>query len=499
MYQKQMYHHIPNTVLLFIIIAPISMFWYALYIFQPSHAGSLVLYGIQLFADCVSFCIIGSLWITILLDTIRKEQSPIIDQKILKTTDLQKSTVDVFIPVANEPIDIITETISAVLDMSYPHRTIVLDDGNSSSVQSVIKKLGAEYYRRIGKKEFAKSGNLNFGLTLSNADFFAVFDSDHVPKKNFITTLLPYFSNEKIALVQTPQTYSNIDKFIARGSALSQDIFYRYIQPSKNSYNAAFCVGTNMMYRRSAIDSIGGIAKRHHSEDIWTTILLHEQGYHSLFHNEILAVGRGPETIEAYFRQQNRWARGGFTMFFERNPLLNNKLNLDQRIQYFFSNIHYFSGFAILIYLFMPIIFLLTGHHPMNLNNSHEWIIHYLPFAATVWLLPLFLLQSFSLATIATSLASFVPYISAFLSVLFHATYTWISTESSVSKKKPIMVLIWPIVGYIILSFASIFVGFYHPTDIITTTFCSFWIIVNSYVLYLFVTHIHFDLSQSHI
>jgi len=79
-----------------------------------------------------------------------------------------------------------------------------------------------------------------------------------------------------------------------------------------------------MIFRRSAIDEIGGIA-RDNSEDIWTSYQLHEHGWHTVFINEVLAVGVAPATIAAYFKQQRRWAKGGLSMLFTKNPLRSKK------------------------------------------------------------------------------------------------------------------------------------------------------------------------------
>lgn len=379
---------IPNTALLFVVAAPIVIFYYATYIFNPIHAGNLYLYIIQIGADIIAMTVVGSLWATILLDIIQPEHNRQ-DLKYHEDFLDKKLKVDVFIPVSREPIEIVEKTLTAALNMDYPHTTHVLDDGDSEEVEELAKRLGIEYLNRPKEnRRHAKSGNINYAIERTKAEFFAVFDADHVPKASFLKELLPFFENEKVGLVQTPQHYTNTKKFIASGTAQAQEIFYKYVQPAKNSYNAAFCVGTNMIYRRSAIEEIGGIARRDHSEDIWTTILLHEKGWESIYYNKVLAQGRAPESIPSFFRQQNRWARGGFTLFFEKNPLFVESLTLDQRLQYFFSNVHYFSAFAILIYLSLPIIYLLTGQFSVDLNYGQEWIFHYIPYALIIYLLP---------------------------------------------------------------------------------------------------------------
>ena len=130
-------------------------------------------------------------------------------------------TVDILIPTANEPYDIVANTIQKASEIDYPNKTIyVLDDGYSVKLQELAKSLNAIYLQRK-EKQFAKSGNLNYGLSFCDGEFFAVFDADHAPDKNFLIHLLPFFQNKKIALVQTPQHFINTKNFIASGTALS--------------------------------------------------------------------------------------------------------------------------------------------------------------------------------------------------------------------------------------------------------------------------------------
>lgn len=481
--------HLQNTALLFLLVAPVTMVYYSVYVFNPANAGNILLYILQVCADIIALLNVGTLWLTILLDIIQSDtHKPVI--RDIQWMKKRKLSVDILVPVANEPLDIIEHTISKVVAMDYPHKTYMLDDGTTMDAKAIAQKYEIEYVRRPAHaKQFAKSGNINFGLARCKGEFVGVFDADHAPEKTFLTELLPFFENDNVALVQTPQHYINTHNFIAAGTAQAQEIFYKYVQPAKNSYNASFCVGTNMLYRRSALDTIGGIAQRDHSEDIWTSLLLHEKGYASVFYNKVLAKGRAPETIPSFFRQQNRWARGGFSLFFTHNPLFLKTLTIDQKFQYFFSNIHYFTGFSILIYLMIPIIYLFTGAHPMNLLHSQTWIMHYAPYFLMVYFLPLFLLGTLKLATISTSLASFSPYLKAFFSVVLKNKYQWIATEAKAPKPIVLMDEIWPHVLFVFLSLAAVVVGWYNVTDLPTTLYTTFWTLLNSYLLFLFIRY----------
>ena len=150
---------------------------------------------------------------------------------------------------------------------------------------------------------------------MTDGEFFVIFDADFAPDPEFLHETMPYFATDKVAFVQTPQIYGNLKSVLSRGSGYMQSVFYALIQSGKNRFNAAFCVGTNVVFRRNAIADIGGMYQKSKSEDIWTSILLHERGWRSVYTGKMLAVGDTPETVEAYSKQQLRWATGAFEIF----------------------------------------------------------------------------------------------------------------------------------------------------------------------------------------
>ena len=62
-----------------------------------------------------------------------------------------------------------------------------------------------------------------------------------------------------------------------------QTVFYKFVQPGRNHFNAAFCVGTNVIFRRAAVNDIGGIYTDSKSEDVWTSLMLHERGWRTIY------------------------------------------------------------------------------------------------------------------------------------------------------------------------------------------------------------------------
>jgi cellulose synthase (UDP-forming) len=477
-----------NSALVFLILAPIIIFNYLIFILNPNNAGSPIAYSLQLTADLFSIITVSGLWFTILVDALTPAHQRREGTSSRAYLANSRPTIDVLVPVAGEPIELVRKTLSAAIQMDYPHKVFVLDDGKSDEVKALATQLGAGYICRPDNR-YAKSGNINYGLKHSTAEYFAILDADFIPKSNFITALLGYMVDPKLAFVQSPQSYSNMDNFIAQGTASAQEIFYRYVLPAKNSSESSFCVGTNVIFRRQAIDEIGGMFELDHSEDIWTSLTLHEHGWKSLYIGQILAIGQAPDNIISYFKQQKRWAQGGFTIFFHRNPLLSSKLTTDQRIQYMYTTLFYFIGISITIYLILPLIYLFFGLTPIHVTASLAWSYHYIPYLAIFYALPSLLIGRLSLAAIATSLAVFSSYVEAFLSTIFSNRYVWVTTSSEKAKSGGLLTFIWPHLLIISLSIGAAIMGWFAVNDIVITTINCFWALLNAGLLSAFLIY----------
>ena len=283
-------------------------------------------------------------------------------------------SVDVFVPTYDEGLDILEATLTGCQAIRYPHITYVLDDGRRPDVQALAQRLGCRYLTRESNTH-AKAGNLNAALPRTGGDFIAIFDADTVPQPDFLDKTLGYFSDERVALVQLPQEFYNVDsvQHIREEKAAApwheQALFYRVIQPGKNRWNAAFWCGSPSIVRRAALLDAGGVATETVTEDIHTSIRLHRRGWKTVYHKETLAFGIAPQTMVAFGVQRLRWAQGTMQILRSReNPLIIPGLSLAQRLNYFASMFTYFESYQKLVYLLTPSIILLTGILPLQIG-----------------------------------------------------------------------------------------------------------------------------------
>lgn len=101
-------------------------------------------------------------------------------------------------------------------------------------------------------------------------------------------------------------------------------------------------MGSGAVFRRAALESVGGFKLLSITEDIHTSQHVHAAGWRSAFVDEDLAVGLSAENLASYIVQRRRWMLGCLQIFFRDNPLFCRGLSLRQRLGYFASLYHFF-------------------------------------------------------------------------------------------------------------------------------------------------------------
>ncbi|ALC29808.1 cellulose synthase catalytic subunit [Streptomyces sp. CFMR 7] len=224
------------------------------------------------------------------------------------------STVDLYLPTCGEPLPVLDNAYRAVAALDWPGALTVwvLDDGDRPEVGELAARYGYTYVVRPDRGHLKKAGNLNHALTLSSSEFIAILDADFAPRPDFLRHLVPYLADPAVGIVQSPQCFDTDGTmgWIQRAAGAAQEWFFRWIQPSRDASDAAICCGSNAVYRRTAIDLAGGFARLDHSEDLYTGLALHEQGFRTLYVPVLVAKGTSPDELTSYVNQQYRWAMG---------------------------------------------------------------------------------------------------------------------------------------------------------------------------------------------
>lgn len=278
-------------------------------------------------------------------------------------------TVDLFVPTFNEPARVLRRTLAGCSQISYPAEKLtvwVLDDGDRPAVREMAAAFGLRYIARQERRH-AKAGNMNNALAQSSGELVGILDADMIPKAGMVMDMVGYFAHDpRLAFVQAPQTFFNPDPFqhnlgLHRLIPNEQDFFMRDILAIRDRVNGVMCVGSNVLFRRTALESIGGFGTRSITEDMETGLTLHAAGWRSAYHDGEVAVGLAPESMAEMVAQRVRWCRGNIQAARAYNPVTLPGLTLWQRAVYTTGVVYWYLGLQRAVFLLAPLLYLLLG------------------------------------------------------------------------------------------------------------------------------------------
>ena len=229
--------------------------------------------------------------------------------------------VTIQLPIYNERY-VIERLIEAVARFDYPRELLeiqVLDDSTDETcavARACVEKhqaLGLPicYLHRTDRAGF-KAGALSVGLKGSRSEFVAIFDADFIPSPDFLRRTLPYFADQRIAMVQTRWTYlnrgysalTNVESILLDGHFV--------IEHGARSRNGVFFNfnGTAGIWRRAAIDDAGGWEHDTLTEDTDLSYRAQLRGWRFLYIPDIECASELPVEMNSFKSQQARWAKG---------------------------------------------------------------------------------------------------------------------------------------------------------------------------------------------
>ncbi|MFO8053321.1 MAG: glycosyltransferase family 2 protein, partial [Candidatus Omnitrophota bacterium] len=309
-------------------------------------------------------------------------------QELANKPLFDEPSVAIFVAARHEPKEVLEETFISIRNLKYKNKDIYfLDDSSQATYKKEADQLAEDLDLKIFRRKDrhgAKAGIINDCLKAINSKYLVVFDADQNPLPEFLNRVVALMeSDQKLAFVQTPQFYSNVEgSQIAKAAAFQQAVFYEYICEGKSSQDAMFCCGTNIIFRKKALDQVGGLDESTVTEDFATSFKFHQKGWKSLYYNHVYAFGMGPEDLAGYFKQQYRWANGTITVFKKvlKNLILHPfSLRIKQWVEYLLSSSYYLIGFAFFGLMLFPIFYLLFDV-PSFFAKPEVYFLVFLPY-----------------------------------------------------------------------------------------------------------------------
>jgi cellulose synthase/poly-beta-1,6-N-acetylglucosamine synthase-like glycosyltransferase len=292
--------------------------------------------------------------------------------------------VTVQLPVYNERY-VVERLIDSVLHLTWPPDRLqiqILDDSTDETrhiIANIIQryrlrggKVDIQHIRRPNRKHF-KAGALQVGLASARGEFIAIFDADFLPTRDFLLRTIPYFEDSKVGCVQTRWGHINPDASrLTQAEALGIDGHF-VVEQSARHWSGAFLNfnGTAGVWRHTCIGDAGGWHGDTLTEDLDLSYRAQINGWRLTYLQDIVVPSELPVQIDAFKRQQFRWAKGSIQT---AKKLLSSFWNTGQPLWLKVLGTLHLTNYA--VHPLMLLNLLLTL--PIALSSSH--LLNIMPF-----------------------------------------------------------------------------------------------------------------------
>ncbi len=234
--------------------------------------------------------------------------------------------VTVQLPVYNERY-VVRRLIEAVAAFDWPRDKLeiqVLDDSDddtpdlTAGLVRALRERGTDItVLRRDTRDGYKAGALAYGLARASGEFLAIFDCDFVPPPDFLRRAMPEFADPGVGLVQTRWGHLNRGySRLTEAQALGVDGHFAVEQEVRS--RAGFLInfnGTAGVWRRACIEAAGGWTADTLAEDLDLSVRAQLAGWRAVYRKDIVCPAELPVQLNAFKRQQFRWAKGSIQAF----------------------------------------------------------------------------------------------------------------------------------------------------------------------------------------
>lgn len=295
--------------------------------------------------------------------------------------------VVVQVPMYNEPVEIVRETLLGLAGLDYPNFMVQAVDNNTADpavwepVQRICADLGERFqFIHLDDWPGFKAGALNEATRRlpPAVELLAIVDADYLVSPGFLRDVVPYFNDPEVGFVQTPQNYREWrDDPYLRGLFHSYRYFFDVTMPSRAHRQAIIFCGTMGVLRRSVLREIGGWSESCITEDAEASLRILGRGYHGIYRPVAWGEGLMPLTFDGLKKQRFRWALGGLQIlrqhWRELVPLVPHRLELSiaQRWSYLLGALQWFGDGLLAIFTLLLIATAVStaDHHRLPIRE----------------------------------------------------------------------------------------------------------------------------------
>lgn len=276
--------------------------------------------------------------------------------------------VSVLLPICNES-GVVERLLDAVCSLNYPTNALeilLLDDssdGTSALAEAKVnqyaaQKINIRLVRRQNQNGY-KAGNLVNGIQQASGEFYAIFDADFVPPKDFLLQTIPCFKNPSLGYLQTGIGYENQDvSFLTRFQAMEMGCQQYITVGLSEDGNMASLSGSSCVWRKTCVEDLGGWNSTTVTEDVDLGYRAQFGDWKYVYLRDVVSMSVLPESVSAFRVQRERWGRGLIHSGFKHvRQMLRQRMPLMKRlhaISMMFSSVLLASIYVVIL-LSMPL------------------------------------------------------------------------------------------------------------------------------------------------
>ncbi|WEU40538.1 MAG: glycosyltransferase family 2 protein [Candidatus Odinarchaeum yellowstonii] len=220
--------------------------------------------------------------------------------------------VSIIVPAFNEG-RIIQETVSSLVELTYPNKEIiVVDDGSTDDTYRLAVEAGrGGNVKIISKPNGGKWSALNKGVEAAQGEIIVCIDADTKLAKDAIEYLVKHFSDSTVGAVAGNVKVGNRDRLITKLQALEYVTSINLQRRGEGYLNKLTVVpGPLGAFRKNVLLKVGLYSPDTFAEDADLTLSILKVGYKIKYEPKALGYTEAPHSFKDLAKQRYRWYRG---------------------------------------------------------------------------------------------------------------------------------------------------------------------------------------------
>ncbi len=274
---------------------------------------------------------LSTYFVVLFMLLVLKYRKSIFESK--QTKLMRLPMVSIVIPAYNEEKSI-KDTITSLKTLDYPKKKleiIIINDGSKDRTAERINFLKNELdFTFINNTvNLGKAYCLNLGIKKSKGEFVVCMDADTRVKHDVIKKTLEHFDAEDVAAV-TVGIDVNPQNFLQRITQIEYAIGISLSLAILSRLNTAHVTpGPFTIFRKSALEKIGGFDEKNITEDMEIAYRLHKSQYKIKCCLSSKVYTDVPKDLKTLYRQRKRWYTGALqTIVKHKDVLFNTELGI---------------------------------------------------------------------------------------------------------------------------------------------------------------------------